>query len=165
MKNKNIDMNAVKSALIWIVDILQKHNIPFQIAGGLAVNAYGSNRQLNDIDIDIPEEAFDIIKEEVAPYIIFGPTRFKDELWDLFLLTLDYQGQRIDLSGAYTCKIYHKIENTWIKIITDFSQVKFMKIYDLNLPVIRKEDLIAYKKILSRPVDLIDIQQLQAGST
>lgn len=51
-------MNKVKEALSWITNLLQKYNIPFQIAGGLAAQAYGSNRKLHDIDIDIPEIDF-----------------------------------------------------------------------------------------------------------
>src|SRR5690348_12670369 len=53
LKNKD-----TKSALHWIVNILKKLNINFQIAGGLAANIYGADRPLHDIDIDIPEEYF-----------------------------------------------------------------------------------------------------------
>ena len=48
-------MNNAKKALIWITDIIKKHHTPFQITGGLAAIAYGANRPLLDIDIDIPD--------------------------------------------------------------------------------------------------------------
>lgn len=48
-------MKNAKAALIWIADILKKQQIRFQISGGLAAIAYGANRPLADIDIDIPE--------------------------------------------------------------------------------------------------------------
>ncbi|NIR53110.1 hypothetical protein GWO43_29865 [candidate division KSB1 bacterium] len=33
-------------ALKWIVNILNKHDIPFQATGGLATKAFGSKRKL-----------------------------------------------------------------------------------------------------------------------
>ncbi len=154
-------MSNVKEALIWITNIIKKHDIPFQIAGGLAVQAYGSVRKLIDIDIDIPEEAFEKIKNEVSSFIVFGPNQFKDQNWDLFLMTLDYQGQEIDLSGAYNTKIYDKTKQYWVKITTDFSRAQYKNIYGVSLPVIAREELIAYKKILGRPVDLLDVEYLE----
>lgn len=154
-------MNNAKEALIWITNIIKKHNIPYQIAGGLAVRAYGSTRELKDIDIDIPEEDIEKIKDEVRSFITFGPNQFKDESWDLLLMTLNYQGQEIDLSGAYNTKVYNKKKKVWEKIITDFSKVKYIDIYGLTLPVIGREELIAYKKILARPVDVLDLEHLE----
>jgi hypothetical protein len=50
------------------------------------------------------------------------------------------------------------------EIVTDFSKVSFIKIYGLKLPIIEYEDLIAYKKTLSRPVDLVDVKYLEQKS-
>ena len=154
-------MQNIKEALIWITNIIQKYHIPFQIVGGLAVIAYGSTRMLADVDIEIPEDSFIKIQDEIAPYITFGPAQYKSDLWDLFLMTLNYQGQEIDLSGAYKTKIYNIADKSWIPLNVDFSKVNYMDIYGMNLPVIGRNELIAYKKILSRPVDLLDIAFLE----
>ena len=69
----------VKKALKWIVNILNKYDIPFQIAGGFAAHFYGSERSINDIDIDIPEEHLETILADVKDYIIEGPGRIRDE--------------------------------------------------------------------------------------
>lgn len=155
-------MQTIKEALSWITTILKKQNIPFQIAGGLAARAYGSTRQLHDIDIDIPEENFETIMDEVLPYLTFGPDHFRDKYWDVFLMTLNYNGQEIDISGANDAKIYNNKNNTWEKIITDFSKIMHIELYGINVPVINREALIAYKKMLARPVDLLDIAHLGA---
>jgi hypothetical protein len=154
-------MHNTKEALIWITNIIQKYKIPFQITGGLAVRAYGSTRQLADIDIEIPEDSFVKIQDEVSSYIIFGPEQYKSERWDLFLMTLIYNGQEIDLSGSYRTKIYSITDKIWITLSVDLSKANDVNLYGVSLPVIRRDDLIAYKKILARPVDLLDLEFLE----
>ncbi len=158
-------MKDTKAALIWITDILTKHQIPFQITGGLAAIAYGAFRPLEDIDIDIPDDKFNLLEGEVRNYIVYGPTRFKSEKWDLLLMTLNYQGQDIDLSGADQTSIFDDKTNQWIKVIEDLPNATIKTVFELQLPVIPYEKLINYKKILSREVDLIDIQQLESKVT
>ena len=150
-----------REALVWITDILMRHQISFQITGGLAVQVYGSTRELADVDIEIPEDDFAKIRDEVASYITFGPGQHKSELWDLFLMTLNYQGQEIDISGAHHTKIFSKTDNCWVTLNVDLSKVAYVDIDGLNLPVIPRDDLIAYKKILARPVDLLDVAHLE----
>jgi hypothetical protein len=155
---KNI--HNAKAALIWITEILKNLNIPFQIAGGLAAIAYGSARALHDIDIDIPEDKFGILENEVKKFITYGPACFKDEKWNLTLMTLNYNGQLIDLSGAYQAEIFDEKAREWRSLITDFSRVEIKTVLGLQLPVIPFDVLLAYKKILAREVDLMDITEL-----
>lgn len=152
-----MDKNT-KAALIWIINILNKLHTPFQITGGLAAIAYGATRPLEDIDIDIPEEKFAVVKAEVEDFIIYGPDQFKDESWDLMLMRLMYRGQLIDLSGVFHTKIYNKITNKWQHLTTDFSMTEIKDIYGVQAPIISKDELIYYKRVIARPVDLIDIE-------
>ena len=153
-------MNNLKAALIWITDILKKHSVPFQITGGLAARAYGATRPIADIDIDIPEDKFDIIKSEVLSFITYGPGQFKSKKWDLLLMTLNYQDQVIDLSGAYYTKIFNEKTGLWQVLSEDLSKAQPQNIFGLQLPVIPLDILITYKKALSREVDIIDIQEI-----
>ena|SRR3990167_3035862 len=153
-------MRDTKTSLLWIINILQELNIPFQMTGGLAAKAYGATRDLLDIDIDIPEEQFEKLKIKVKEFIIFGPAHFKEKPWDLLLMTLNHQGQEIDLGGAYQTKIFDHSTGEWHKLVTDFTKSTPISIFDLTVPVIPREDLIAYKKILARPVDLTDIEDI-----
>lgn len=150
-----------KAALSWIVAIFKKHNIPFQISGGLAAIAYGAVRPLADIDIDIPDAAFDLIMADVNDYIIYGPARYKSEKWDLLLMTLNYHGQEIDIGGADETRIFNEKTHQWQKLTDDFSKVEMKEIFGLQLPVIPYENLVAYKKILAREVDLIDLKEIE----
>ncbi|MFY9484693.1 MAG: hypothetical protein WAP74_03700 [Patescibacteria group bacterium] len=138
----------IKEGLNWIVAILRKHKIPFQITGGLAARVYGSKRPINDIDIDIPEEYFDRILKDVKPYIIFGPAHYRDKRWDLQLLTLNYHGQEIDIGGAYQTKINDARTGKWRAMPSDLSRIVKHELFDITLPVTNPEDLVDYKRML-----------------
>ena len=153
---QNKDIQKTEKAFQWIIHILEKHNTPFQITGGLAARAYGSDRPLNDIDIDVPEEKFNQITPDIKDYIIRGPERFIDDKWDLLLMTLKFEGQEIDICGA-GIKIRDHNSGEWRNSSTDFSKFEMKEVYGINVPVIRREDLITYKKVLGRKVDQEDV--------
>lgn len=154
------DLKHVKTTLIWITNILKKYQIPFQITGGLAARAYGATRPIADIDIDIPNDKFEIIKNEVARFITYGPAPFKSDKWDLLLMTLNYNGQEIDLSGVNQTKIFNEETNSWVELLADLSSAVICNVLELQLPVISKHSLIAYKRILVRPEDITDINEM-----
>ncbi len=142
----NEDMKSTEKAFNWIVGILRSHKILFQITGGMAARVYGSHRALADIDIDIPEEKFDEILADMKEYIVFGPKQFIDANWDLLLMTLNYEGQEIDI-----CSDRAKMRDTrigeWHESQTDFLQSENHEIFGILVPVINKDELIEYKKM------------------
>ena len=158
-------MKSTKKALRWIVQILRKHKIPYQISGGFAAKIYGSRRKLADIDIEISEEDFKKIIPELEKYIQFGPKKYKDKNWDLLLMTIKYKGQLIDFGGAYKTKIFYKKTKRWINLRSDFSKSEMKKIYGTVIPVIPKTSLLKYKKMLSRKVDKLDFINLEKSNT
>ena len=149
-------MNNIEKAFHWIIEILRKRDVPFQVTGGLAARVYGSERPLHDIDIDIPEDRFQDILPDVKDHITFGPDRFVDEHWDLRLLRLNYEGQQIDICGDDT-KIRSARTEKWEDCRTNFLASDDHDLYGTLVPVIKKDDLIEYKKALGRPVDREDI--------
>jgi|SRR3989344_781675 len=106
-------MRKTKEAFTWIIGLLKEHKIPFQITGGFAANIYGSNRVLADIDIGIPDEKIFEIQNIVKKFIIYGPKRYKDNVFDLLLMTLKYKGQEIDIYGINSERLFNKKTNKW----------------------------------------------------
>lgn len=153
-------MTNYQPALLWVTAILERLDIPFQIAGGLGAIAHGATRSLYDIDFDIPEDQFSKLREAVKDHIIFGPEQFQDDEWDLLLMTINYHGQLIDFGGAYHTKIFDKKTQQWHPIPVDFKKSELRIIADLQLPVIPLAELIRYKTLLAREVDLVDLKQL-----
>jgi hypothetical protein len=131
------------------------------LTGGAAAKVYGSKRKLADIDIEIPEKFFKIILPKVKKYSIFGPAKYHDKEWDIFLLTLKFRNQKIDLSGSKTEKIYNKIKHRWelqkIKL-TGLPKKQFLGV---SIPIIPKNELIAYKSKILRAVDKRDLEALK----
>ena len=147
-------------ALVWITEILNKHNVPFQISGGFSARIYGSPRPLNDIDIDVPEEDLEKIFNEVKDYVIYGPDHYIDKKWDLQLMTLNYFGQEIDIGGSENLKIFDSENNKWLPFPTDFSKVVWTSVSGIKIPVIPKEDLIEYKSYLDGEHQKVDISSI-----
>jgi hypothetical protein len=146
-------------ALLWITDILNKKNIPFQITGGLAAKIYGSPRPLKDIDLDIPEERFAELIDDVRPYITFGPADIKNERWDLHLMVLNYHDQDIDV-GSSRVKIHDDDTNTWLDFSCDLGRATYLEVAGVRMPVVPKADLIAYKRYLIGDHQKADIQAI-----
>lgn len=149
------------SALRRIVGVLRNHGIRFQISGGLAARIYGSRRQLADIDIEIPDAAFRKVLPDLGKSVVYGPRRYRDRSWDILLVTLRYGGQEIDLCGCDSERIYDRRAGRWRKQKIDLGRAVRKRAYGLVLPVVPLDDLIGYKKLLRRRVDLRDLRELE----
>ncbi len=77
----------------------------------------------------------------------------------MYLLTLQIDGVPVDISQVEDAYILDK-DGKRAQMQTDLSKVEMINWEGLNLPVQSKQELITYKKILSRDVDLIDIKQI-----
>jgi len=150
-----------KEAFKWIVRILKKHKVPFQIAGGFAARVYGSERKLNDIDIETPDDRIKEIVPDVKKYIIFGPKRCVEEGFNVFSLILEYKGEIIDVTGCNTGKFFSSKHKKWMKDEVDLSKAVKKKVFGLMAPVVPKKALIRYKKELMREVDIVDLMALE----
>ena len=82
-------------ALAWIVESLGRHNVLYQMVGGLAAEAYGAYRPVADIDIYVPLATG--LLQETRPFTTWWPERYPDETWGISFLRADYHWQRIEL--------------------------------------------------------------------
>lgn len=154
-------MANAEQALRWIVGLLNRHQVPFQVVGGLAARAYGATRELVDIDLYIPMSRFTDISPDVAQYVVWGPTHETGARWDLIYVKIDYEGQRIEMGDSDNTKIYDAKTQSWIKQNIEFERSQMIEVYGVVVPVIPKIQLMEYKTILSREVDQIDLSQIE----
>ena len=153
-------MRHTATALRWIVDILNDLQIPFEIDGGLAAQAYGSERELADIDINVPEERFSEIIPKVKEYIRFGPGWYRDEHWELLMITLKYAGQNIDIGALGRIQYFDKETKQWIEFPSDLESVRWMDFMEQKLPFVNEIKLMIYKQKLGRGVDRKDVRNM-----
>jgi hypothetical protein len=64
-------------------------------------------------------------------------------------MTLNYNGQEIDICAIDDTKIISKDNKDWITLSSDLNNCNYIKYLGINLPVIPKKDLIHYKKQLN----------------
>ncbi|MBI5456615.1 hypothetical protein HY969_02645 [Candidatus Kaiserbacteria bacterium] len=145
-------------ALRWILELLQRNEVEYQMTGGFAAKIYGSPRSLNDIDIDLSVKSFPTIVPEISEYITFGPARFKDGKWDMDMITLNYQGQEMDLSGIDNDpRISNQARTEWIPYLSEISRKLKLKVEGMDVWVMHPRALAAYKKELDGEHQAMDI--------
>ena len=96
------DAHLISKALNWIVSLLNRHQVPYQIVGGLAAQAYGARRPLVDIDLYIPLDRAQAALEEMRPYQVRQPLPHLSAAWDLVYLALEVQGVLIEIGDSAT---------------------------------------------------------------
>lgn len=138
-------MPDIKSALDWIIPLLKNREIPFQITGGFAAHLYGAARPVNDIDIDLPTSHLNLLLPDLSSYVANPAQRHKDATWDLYVCTLDFNGQLIDLTGASDAFIKNKDTGRWDALEMNFDTVVWRDAFGHSLPLQNQTDLIAYK--------------------
>lgn len=153
-----------KQVLKQVDNTLKKNNIPFQVSGGLAAIAYGAKRPLYDIDIDVRKEDIPKVRQLFKDYITEDFYHLDDEHFDIWLMTLRIDGVGVDISQAQESYFVNKTGKK-IRMDGDLSKTKIVDIDGVEVPVQDKKELIAYKKIIGRDTDLIDIKQMQSSAT
>ena len=155
---KKINQKTYEKTLKWIVKILKRKKIKFNILGGLAAYAYGSKRMLVDIDLAMKNEDFQKLLSDVKEFVIEPPHFSKSENWECYYMELQKDGITIEIGGDKGCKFLDSKTKKWKKLGDGLSKPTIKKGFGLGLPILPKKELIAYKKKLMRDVDKIDLK-------
>jgi hypothetical protein len=149
-----------KAALYWILDLLEKKQIDYLITGGLAANAYGSLRPLADIDLYVPDKNMAELEQSAKPYVISPIHNRRSAFWDIIYMVLSYQEQKIEIVSSHDLNMLDTTRLVWIKQSVDFSRYQWKVIFERKARIMERKDLIAYKRMINRDVDRLDIQNM-----
>lgn len=158
------DAQKIGAALNWIVSLLNRHQIAYQIVGGLAAKAYGATRPLVDIDIYIAMDGTPEVQaalEEMKPYIKREPLPHKSASWDLIYMALEYDDIWIEIGDILTNpRFYNRRDQCWEAQGIDFASSNVVQLYGVEACIMPKEELIRYKLMLEREVDEQDLREI-----
>jgi hypothetical protein len=158
------DPQQIHQALSWIVGLLNRHNVPYQLVGGLAAQAYGARRPMMDIDLYAPLEKAAAAIAEMKPYLIREPLPHRSPAWDLVYLALDYDGVQIEIGDSTTNpRFYNVLDQRWEPQAIDYAASQWVTLYEVTVAVMPRAELVRYKAMLDREVDHIDIAQMNMG--
>lgn len=138
-------MTRIKAALDWILPMLREKQIPFHVTGGFAAHLFGATRPVNDIDIDLPSHAIEAFGEAVGSFVESPPQRYEDATWKMFGVTLNFEGQLIDLTTDDEPRVHNKTTGNWDPLEMRFDDVVWIHAYGHDIPVQNPRDLMSYK--------------------
>ena len=135
------------------------HGIPFQVTGGLAAIAHGARRPLYDVDLDVARRDIATVQALFADYVVSPLHHLRDESFDLHLLTLEIEGVPVDVSQAEESYCFAK-DGGRVRIDPDLTRATWVDVEGVSVPVQAVDELLHYKRLLGRPTDLLDVEQI-----
>lgn len=140
----------------------QRH-IPCAFCGGLAAIGYGSTRSLNDIDVFVPDDRFAEIVKAGERHISKPAQRYRDysEGWNLESAQFIHSGIKIEVGSDRGLSIYDAVESCWIPLPIDFNECQRSRVLGIELSLMHRDVLIAYKTLLARQVDQEDVRAMR----
>lgn len=150
-------------ALKWLVNILDNNGIPYRIGGGVAAHVYGSGRSINDIDVSLEGKYFGKLVSLIEEHVVAGPKHYQNEKWDCTTLSLDYNGQDIDLTDSDTLLMRDKENTKWIENKTIYKKHPDVvsEVDGVKVSLMHPRVLVEYKKELSGEHQQHDIDFLE----
>jgi len=160
---KKVNQKQYVPALKWIVKLLKKEKIKFNILGGLAAYVYGSKRIINDIDISMNYKDMKKLTEIAKKYVVEEPWNITSpkSLWKGYYMELNYKGIAIEIGASKNIKFFNKKIKKWENFPDGLDKSINKKVFGLVVPVMPRKNLIQYKKKLGRKMDLVDLKNLE----
>ncbi len=156
------DPQKLPAALSWLVNLLDRYAVPYQIVGGLAAHAYGATRPVVDVDLYMPFNQAQAILAEIQPFIVRQPLPHHSDSWDLVYLALEYADVYVEIGDSSTHpRFYNWIGGRWEDQRLEYDASVTAKVFGVALKVMPCEELVRYKRMLDREVDHADLAEME----
>ena len=149
-------------ALARVIAAIEGMAVPYQVSGGLAGNLHGSRWPVEDIDLDVPSDALAALADLFRTWpgaAVQGPSRYRDDEFELDLLEITLEGVEFDISGADDA-VVRTPGGARHALAIDLPASVIRPLGALALRVLPLEELLRYKRLLGRRADLADLERL-----
>jgi len=146
-------------ALGRVLALLDREGVPVVAVGGLAAQAHGARRRLVDLDFCVPDAALSAIAGRLEG-LEQAPTWVESEHWELHGLAATVAGCRVEIAGAESARYRAGAAQPWRPFPADPARAVSVPVLGTETPVMPLRDLIKYKAVLRREVDLVDLHYL-----
>ncbi len=103
--------------------------------------------------------------DEVQLYIVREFAPHLSASWDILYMALNYQGMWIEIAESTTNpRFYNHRDGRWEEQRIDFAASTLILLYGVEVAIMPKDELLAYKSMLVREVDHLDIIDMTAVS-
>lgn len=147
---------------------LARHKVDYLLIGGLAVSLHGVERATMDVDITVAMNPVNLSALiEAAKELKLSPVLPVplDSLSDLELLLQWRKERHLEAFALRTPDLAGVTVDVLLFPPVEFagmaSRAEVLKVANTDIQVVSIDDLIALKKAVGRPIDLIDIEHLQ----
>jgi hypothetical protein len=156
----SITLTALQEqALRRLVGILDGAAVAYQFTGGFAGNLHGSRWSLHDLDLDVAAADLPRLADPLRPFTTRPLGRYADHEFDLQLLRAEIEGVGIDVSqveDAYAVRGGRRVP-----LGTSLARRVRVPLLDFTVWVQPLDELIAYKELLGRAADLVELRALR----
>lgn len=139
-------------------------NIPFLICGGIAAKGYGSERELNDIDLFVPGKYFSSAVQAGQGFVSKAAAHRQEEGWGLSYVQFKYADIKVEGGSSDGPRIFDANNQAWVPLHIDFSRYATVYLLGLELSLMLKDDLVEYESALLRPVDIEDVRAIRESA-
>lgn len=147
------------AVLALIAGRLESQNVRYQVTGGIAGNIHGSLWPPHDIDLEVSAADFGKVAKLFAVEIKQPPHHLVDDEFDLWLMTLSIDGIEVDINQVEDAFAITK-DGRRVPFLTDLNRSERRRISGIEVMVQPLEDLIAYKRLIGREADVVDLSSL-----
>lgn len=142
--------------LLFLVKLLQKHEVEFVLVGGYALASHGYTRMTIDIDIGV-NPSFDNSKKWILALAELPDGATKELMGEEDPFDGDYK-HAIRVNDAFTIDVMPSVSGVDFQTLA--KHIDLVQVGDISMPVLSLEGLLLTKQNSLRPKDIADVSMI-----
>ena len=152
------------AALRWTCGLLRDCGIPFQVTGDVAAAAHGGTRPVRRVEMFIAAAHVPALIRQARDRVADYPWRRRDDAWDRVALVLVHDGVTIEVGIVEAARFREAATGEWRDAAIEPEASVTMTVWDIETPVMPREQLVDQKRRLDREIDRQDLRDITGGA-